>query len=74
MGAGVLGGVLIREIGVRADAVDIILCGRRREKSSDKGERRNVRCAMIRDRNCLPGGIEESNSLKITDIEESVPN
>ena len=29
---------------------------------------------MIRDLNCLPGGIDESNSLKIADVEKCVPN
>ena len=35
LGSGVPGGVLRPEKGVRSEAVDITLCGSRREKSSD---------------------------------------
>ena len=39
-----------------------------------KGEERNVCCVVVRNHNRCPGGSQEPNTLKVTDVKESVTN
>ena len=44
------------------------------QDSGSKGEERNVCCAIVRNHIWFPGRIQKPNTLKITDVKESVTN